>query len=201
MNARLAEIKIAILEDKKKAGVLAVLVLVALIVGVRTLVKTGPKKAAASATTPDITLAAQQTGAITIASIDPAKLAETTRRHAASDVIARDPFALDPDAFPALQAPKSGSASSEDQQGAALSTAAPADLAAESLRRMRVRSVIIGPRPVAVIEWRAETAAQSYTLSVGDHLDGFTVTSITRSEVALSRDGSAYTLPIEPPSK
>lgn len=201
MNAKIAEIKIAILEDKKKAGVLAALALIALVVGVRALVKTSPKRAAAASTSTTTLPGSTAAGSITLQAVDPAKLAETMRRYAIADQIQRDPFALDPDAFPPAEAPKSGSASSEDQDSQTVSPQTAAERAAESVRHMRVRSVITGPRPLAVIEWRADTAARSYTLAVGDQLDGFTVASITQRDVALTRDGATYTLSIDTPSK
>ncbi len=199
MNARLAEIKIAILEDKKKAGILAALALVALVVGIRATTKGSPERASASS--PALTTTPQAGGPITLPAIDPAKLANSTRRYAKADELARDPFALDPQAFPSADGPKSGSAASEDQQSLPQSLPTAADRAAESLSRMRVRSVIIGPRPVAVIEWRADTAARSYTLAVGDDIDGFTVTSITRREITLTRNDSSFSLAFDPSSK
>ncbi|MGD9691806.1 MAG: hypothetical protein AB7G17_03110 [Phycisphaerales bacterium] len=203
MNTRLAEIKVAILEDKKKAGVLAALTLLALIVGVRAALKASPKRAAA---TPAAT--AQQTAAqpgqpnpITIPSIDPEKLIQTTRRYARSTTLTRDPFALDPEAFPTGAAPKSGSAPSEDQSGDSAPPESEAERPTEILKRMRVRSVIIGPRPVAVVELRAETATRSFTITVGDDLEGFTVSAITADELTLSHNGSTHSLPFEKPRK
>ncbi len=210
MNKRLAEIKLAILEDKKKAGVLAALTLVALVVGARAAFKVAPKRAGAATTAQAPTQYANSNPnvapgspaqPITIPAIDPAKLVQSMRRYAVSASLTRDPFALDPVEFPTAHAPKSGSAPSEDQAGAALPPDSEASRAAEILKRMRVRSLIIGPRPVAVIEIRDASAAASRTVAIGDDLEGFTVSDITANAVTLTLDGATHTLTFEKPRK
>lgn len=52
----------------------------------------------------------------------------------------------------------------------------------------RLRGVVLGPRPLAVIDNR--------TLRVGDRIDGAVITAIRPKEVELARDGQRILLPL-----
>lgn len=214
MNQRIQELWTRIRAEGPKAVALGVLLVVCLGLGVRAALMGGPKRGAAAPTVQPAAAplaGAPEPPAAGSGASEPLDLTPP-RRHAEAGKPTRDVFALNPAWFPDAPAPTApGSAVGaksadgiDDKSGEAASLEAEAEAARrrtlDAAARMRVRSLILGSRPAAVLEGSAdEGARRGRVVRQDDVIDGFVVVAIGEDGVRLARDGVETVL--KPPAK
>ncbi len=188
----LDRVKAEILADKKKVIVLSSLGAVALALGARAVFSGGDRRPSAARVT-QVSTATQSSQAVVVNTID-----AETRFRALADALpapvqasstARDLFALNPEHFPHSaepDPPKDASAKSAPQSDDDAVRRAAIARDAESIR---LKSTVVGDRPVAVINLGGITGNREVLARVGDTVSGFTVVSIEARRVVLERDG------------
>lgn len=218
MNPRIEALWAELTADKKKAGVLGVLLLVGAIVGIRAAAQSagGPRAASAhpaagsasSAAAPPpggatlhVTAPESVAGAAQIDLTPPESAANRGRP-------SRDVFVLSGAHFPEpepepkpAERPKSGAAAADttEDEGEIARRRALADA-----DRLRVRSIAVGPKTLAILEFAEADAGPRRTQVVraGDVIRGFTVTEVTARGVVVERDGVTASLrPAAHPTK
>ena len=215
MSRRARELWAEMTAEKGKAGVLGGLLLVLAVVGVRALVKSsdGPAHAAASTQTQPAPQAhdASRTPSTAVISnaAEPGSSAASSaraqpdltppRRYSSGVKPARDIFALSEEHFPVVTPVADGTRDANrpksadgvaDNTGEA-DTRDAAHQANADAANLRVRSIALGPRTLAIIEdTTAESASRrTKVVRAGDTVAGFLVTAVTAHGVTLSRDG------------
>ena len=194
MKQRLAEIWILVTDDKKKAGMLAGLVVVLFFMGVRGLLVGEPDSASAVGTAPsglDQLLGGSLASTYSdLAGPDGAGLVAVPR----PGRVTRDLFAIDEAYFPQTVQPepstpsgdKLGSGSSETEGvGPAESALSPEEKIAEEASAFELRSTLVGENPVAILV----SGSEQHVVSQGDTVDGFLIVEIRSHEVLLEKDG------------
>ncbi len=178
--------------DKKKTFILAALLLVGVIVGVRTLGKSGPDEASAAPVMSE--------GEMVIESLIPeqvglpatAESAEAARRtddyiKAIDHNITRDLFVFDPAGFTplALEQPRTDEAPTD----APVETTDWSALINEQIARLTLQSTINSDMPLVMINGRV--------LGAGEMIDGFEVVEIRSGECILTKKGVEVTLKMQ----
>lgn len=212
MNQRIQELWTRIRAEGPKAVALGVLLVVCLGLGVRAALTGGPKRGGAAPPVQPTSAplaGAAEPPAPGAGANEPLDLSPP-RRHAVEGKPNRDVFALNPAWFPDAPAPTAtGSAvGAKSADGIDDKSEEAASLEAETARRrtlgaaarMRVRSLILGARPAAVVEGSAdEGARRGRVVRQDDVIDGFVVVAIGEDGVRLVRDGVETVL--KPPVK
>ncbi len=201
MNQRFAEVWAIVTADKKKAGVLACLVLVAVGLWVRAALTSGPSRAEASAGSSGFASTRSNgnnkvSDEIPVAPPRPVWFSDP-------DVLKRDMFALS-DPLVALSAQPDLLAADDPKSRVGTDdkstrTGAPGTISVESRVRqeaesLRLRSTMIGTNPIAVIEPIAGARRNAAVLRVGDTIDGFTLIEIHAHSVEMEKEGVRVTL-------
>ena len=210
MSRRVRELWLRAKAEGKKAVMLAALLGVCAILGLRAAVFGGKPRHAASPASAAPQPAAPSASAPDAAGAErpdaPALDLTPPRRYARGGAPTRDLYALNPRFFPDVtgvrSAGREGGAKSATGADDKSGEAAPTD--AQSLRRratadaarLRVRSVIVGAQPAAVIEREEGGARKAEALRVGEKVCGFVVAEITATGVRLERDGAEVVLEI-----
>lgn len=199
MNEHLARLKIAILSDKRKAGILAALVVVGVGMWIRAaVVSSGPSRARAESPVSD-SAAPSSHGA----EKDSSKASESARPEKivplpASPALERDLFRPSAQLLPPSS--QTDASDGSDAKSAIGNVETPEERermrrlalvrsVQEEASRLRLRSVMVGASPIAVIERPGESGSEGKVVRVGDEVAGFTVDRIERERVLLSRSG------------
>ncbi len=218
MNPRIEALWADLTADRKKAGVLGVLLLVGGIVGIRALAQSagGPRTASAQpAAAPASSAAAPPPGGAMLRVTGPESVAGARQidltpppSSASRGRPSRDVFVLsdahfpepEPEANPA-EKPKSGASAADTtvDEGEVARRRALADAG-----RLRVRSITVGPKTLAILDFADADAGprRSQVVRAGDVIRGFTVTQVSALGVVVERDGVTATLrPAPHPTK
>jgi len=199
MKATITHLKVVLAAEKKKAGILSVLLLLLVAVGVRSTMQAGPSKARAAT-------ASQERRAAAAAAAESAGSGNTARRAKPPITVERprplrrDLFLLNEAYFPlpsqteppAGMPPKSGSSNVE---APVRNPAGPAkeDTVAERVRKesgsLRLRGTLIGSTPMAVIEVTGKRADKGNVVRPGQVVEGFTLIEVQSTGVVLEKDG------------
>jgi len=197
MQERLRDLWIVITADKKKAGVLGGLLVVALVLWARTALTESPKRAAASddqATTQTSTGTAGDSGDGANGSEKPREIV----RAVSPALLQRDLFAVSDERLappaqpdPSEEAGHKSEAGSDDkpveQERSARLTRD--ERVREEARRLRLRSTMLGRRPMAVIEVTKDRSRTSGVVRLGESIEGFRVVEIAARAAVLEKDG------------
>ena len=202
MMRRLAELKILIAAERKKAWALGVLICLMAIVGARNLMPwLSPSGAQARTSAGGV-----HTGADTDASVlasGPVMARGALVRVARPKSVSRDLFRFDPLYFPSPTetAPPDPDgqkfaepAVEETPPKVAESPEARARRVRTESERLRVRSVMFGTTPMAVIEVPDGKGHTTRLVRPGDHVLGFLVHEIGEGVVTLTKDGERVEL-------
>ena len=196
MRARIREAWVLLKADRRKVGALVVLLLVLGGLMVRFAFQGGPNRASASVEATSENLR----GEVGLRAIT---LDELRLDGPVIEVVLREPgrrnvFAFDERYFPIPSqsapssevGPKSGPEADEspvEDSRARLERLA--RLVREEAGALRLKSTLMGPNPMAVIESGAKGQGSSRTLRVGDVYEGFTLISIEASRVVVEKHG------------
>ncbi len=185
-------LKAEVLADKKKVILLGSLGAIALALGARALFSGGPGRPK----TPRVTQVSNSTmssQAVVVNTIDAEtrfrSLADALPAPVQSSPASRDLFALDPEHFPHASEPE------PPQEQSAKSAPQTDDdaLRREALLRdaetIRLKSTLVGDRPVAVFTLGGLAGKGEVLVRPGDTVNGFLVVSIKSQRVVLERDG------------
>ncbi len=220
MKQKLREFWALAKAEGKKTVVLGVLLGVCAVLGARALLSGKPKRTPAAtvapvAGAPNVAAPAAPGPApvtpLAAASEAGANALDLTppRRYAQRPVPSRDLFALNPALFPD-PAPSDGAGGADGAKSASgiddkSGTDAPPEAGAlrrralEDASRLRVRSIMLGAQPAAVLESAIGDARRAEVVRVGDRVAGFVVAEITSIGVRVERDGAEALL--EPPAR
>ena len=185
-------LKAEILADKKKVVVLGSLSAVAILLGARAMLS-GEKRPPSGAKVTTVSNATASSYAAAASTID----AEARFRTIASALPAlaqasrsdRDLFSLNTEHFPhpvetqPSEAPGAKSAPQSDDE------AQRREAIARDAESIRLKSTLVGDRPVAVIDLGGITGSRDQLVRVGDIVNGFVVVTIEPKRVILERDG------------
>lgn len=211
MRARLAELKVLLAADPKKAGVLGLLLVVLLVFGIKAVIPLGPKSttAAITASTNAETVAAagQDAYSRTVASIESVRGGGIVRvaRPARLD---RDLFELDNEYFPLPAQPESVTVPVQDSRVTPVESTAPSvdevRARAESgvrseAERLRLRSVIVGSHPIAVFEVKGDR--QRAVVRVGESVGGFVLVEVFSDSVVMEKDSVRVRVSLAKPDR
>jgi len=206
VKKRLMEFWVIVTADPKKASVLGGLVLVALVMWIRAGIVSGSSEKPAPGP--------RQAGASQLTSS--AAGASKGREHAGADRIAlpsltpleRNLFLPSERYFPLpsqTEAPEPSTAKSpignddKEQVDEAALAALHEQRIREQAERLRVRSIMLGSSPTAVIETRGSRGGAARVLRVGQQIDGFTLVEVHRSHVVVVQDGIRVALTLATP--
>lgn len=224
MKRRAAEMWIMITADRRRATILCVLMIILTGVGAQTLLSRGPKRAraAADAVTPEgASKLKSEKGSpsrgrgggsrtereSTASAPEPAAIVRLVR----SPRVARDLFKLNDERFPPPQTEPTSdskglaekSAAGSDEKTSAGSAPSEDDVrqrVAQEASRLRLRSILLGSRPAAVIETTGAGRKERRTvLSVGQTVEGFTIAAVAQDGVTIEKEGVQVVLRRELP--
>jgi hypothetical protein len=196
MRGRLVETWILLKSDPRKAGALGVLGLVLLVLVLKALVLGGPRRASGASTSgSENEVGDRGLSAITL---DELRVEGPIIEVPAPRGVARNVFVFDEGAFPppaqsapsSQVEPKSGSEAAESPREDRLSRAEKIERdVREEAGALRVKSILMGPNPLAVIESGARGHRSQHTLRIGDVHEGFTLVSIEAARVVMEKHG------------
>jgi len=200
MRSTIAHLKVLLAAEKKKAGVLGVLLLMLVVVGVRATLQAGPSKARAATASQERRAAAAAAEAEKAASGNTARRARPPVTVERPRPLRRDLFLLSEAYFPlpsqteppAGMPPKSGSSNVE---AAVRKPAGPVmeQSAEERVQKeagsLRLRGTLIGSTPMAVIEVTGKRADKGNVVRPGQVVEGFTLIEVQSTGVVLEKDG------------
>lgn len=213
MHERVEAIRDAVAADPKKSAVLGALALVAVAMWMRSgFTMVGPSPAGASQDQKTDASRAGEVLATTASEI--ASVRERLSRREVTlprpEEATRDLFALsgafrppdDPNVTTPQESPKSPS-SSDDTEAARMERERLARIEAmrKEAGRFRLRSVIVGQRPAAVIEVTGAGRPRSVVLRKGQAVEGFVLTEIRPNSVLLMKDDFPFELKLEFPQQ
>ncbi|MFG0274665.1 MAG: hypothetical protein ACF8QF_06380 [Phycisphaerales bacterium] len=213
MRDRIEQAKEAIAADPKKSAVLGALALVAAVMWMRSgFTMARPSSASASQTTGSEASRAGAVLASTASEI--ASVRERLRRREVTlpspEGGMRDLFALS-GAFPRPEAPKvttpqlspKSPPTSDETEAARMERErlARIDQVRTEAGRLRLRSTMVGQRPVAVIEVSGAGRPRSVVLRMGQAVDGFELVEIRTNGVLLIKDEIPVELTLEFPQQ
>lgn len=201
MNA-LTRLKAEIMADRKKAGVLAGLGVVALVLGARALIVSGaPAKPAQARVTPVADAPSGEANVAAQLSADAdlrfRELVARSRETSRSTQVDRDLFALSDADFPRASETDAGNpegAKFADQSDD--ETGAPASRGVESLV---LKSTIVGRTPVAIVSLPGLAGSRDVMVRIGDAIGGLSVVRIEAGRVIVERDGRQFELTVKSP--
>ncbi|MBL0922562.1 MAG: hypothetical protein IBJ10_10595 [Phycisphaerales bacterium] len=189
MNERLMEIWTLAQQDRKKAATLGALLLVALVMGVRAIVSGsgGPSRAAAAPAArgmaaPTAGKPAGMTMEQTLAALRPQQRVS---------LVAGPPRDLFRSTWAVIGADadgvegKSGAGGADNADG----SGGVRERVEREAASLRLRSTMLGARPLAVIEGSAGGGARRRVARMGEELDGFRVVRIEAHLVELEKEG------------
>lgn len=185
-------LKAEILADKKKVIILGSLGAVAIALGARAMLS-GEKRPPGAAKVTTVSTATASSYAAAASTVD----AEARFRTIAAALPAlaqasrseRDLFSLNSEHFPQpveTQPPEASGAKSAPQSD---DDALRREAIARDADSIRLKSTLVGGRPVAVIDLGGVTGSRDLLVRVGDTVNGFVVVSIEPKRVILERDG------------
>ena len=191
---RVREMWILVMADRKKAGALVALGAVLLFTMGRQLWDVGPRRASGNDTSENEILDPSRR-AITL---DELRVEGPMIDVSAPSRVERNVFGFDARSFPdpSQSAPSSGFG--EKSEPEAVESPREAERArAEQIARMvreeagglRLKSTLMGPNPMAVIEYGTRGRATAKTLRVGDQVEGFTLVHVEVSRVVIEKHG------------
>lgn len=209
---RLRETWVLLMADRKKAGVLGLLLLVLAVVGVKSFVRLGPETTTAaltggSPTAETVAAAGQDAYSRTVASIEAVRNGGIVRVARPSRVD-RDLFALDHAYFPPPAQPESVRPAAQDSRITPVESSAPTvdevRARAESRVRseadgLRLRSVIVGSRPIAVFEIKGDR--QRAVVRVGESIGGFVLAEVFSDSVVLEKESVRVRVSLAKPDR
>jgi len=195
MNPRMSRLMVLINAERKKLGVLSVLVLCLGGAGLRAFVLSGPRSAVASDRTPvEAGTASDRKGGAGTSSRRKPDI-----RLPIPAELKRDLFAIPEAHFPKpsqtepadSDIPKSAPA--KDETPSRVEPVRPEDQpeakAAADLRRLRLKGTILGGSPMAVIELAGQKDKRGTVVRPGGEIDGFTLVEIKSDGVVLEKYG------------
>ncbi len=204
MNQRFAEVWAIVTADKKKTGVLACLVLVAVGLWLRAALTSGPSRAGASTSATDASgFASNKTAGKNKGPAEADAAPPKTVRFTTPEPLRRDMFALsDPlvalSAQPDLLVPDDPkSRAGTDDKSARAGGPEPVSIVSrvrQEAESLRLRSTMVGTNPIAVIEPNSGARRNAAVLRVGDMIDGFTLVEVHAHSVVMEKDGVRVTL-------
>ena len=203
MSRQIIEMWAVVTADKKKAGLLIGLVLLAGGMWIRTAFFMGPKNAQASgsrtpsnatpkaqpSSTPDDTDTPEPARIITLTTPPPLK----RDLFALSDVLVSLSSQTD---RPDVVAPKSARRTDEKHVRSAAMTVE--QRVRQEAAALRLRSTMISSNPIAVIETTAGAGKRASVVRMGDSIEGFVLISVRAREVDLEKNGVRVTLSRSP---
>lgn len=215
MKEKLVQVWTELTADKKKASILGALLGLALILGVRALLVGGKAPAPAPAAPASAGAAPTGTSGMAQPAPDSPGAGATALGSSSLDLrppmrfgsvggVQRDVFRLNPAFFPdvqpaaqegALEGANStpGSADSASEEGLSPQALAQRRVQADAAR-LRLRSIMLGPNPVAIVESDVEGAIKATVLRPGESIAGFRVVAVKEDGVTLERGGIEVTL-------
>ena len=192
---RLREMWILMLADRKKAGALAALGAVLLFMLGRQILEVGPASASGSTPASENEILEGGRRAITL---DELRVEGPMIDVATPAPAGRNVFGFNERAFPdpAQSPPSSEVGEKSDTEGAespAVAERARAEQIARLVREeaggLRLKSTLMGPNPMAVIEAGTRGRGSPRTLRIGDQVEGFTLVHVEVSRVVLEKHG------------
>lgn len=208
MRARVAHMWIALTSDKRKAGVLAGLVIVAFALGLRALVVSRSGASARHGVTPATATSGTKRGAPSGAGEDVRK-PEAARvvRLPALDGLTRNIFLPDPDVFPLSpqtdgtggEAAKSRTGNDDTSFDLERTQRERAQRVRDEAGRLRLRSTIVGGTPLVVIERTTGAKGAGVVLRLGQEIDGFTLLEVRSDRAILQKEGVRVELELPRP--
>lgn len=208
MRTRLAHMWIAMTADKKKAGVLAGLVLVACALGLRAALITRGGAVRAAAVNTASAPAAPKGGAAKNTHAEVRKPAgERVVRLPALDGLTRNIFLPDPDVFPLSaqtdaadrEAAKSRTGNDDKSSDLERDVRERSRRVREEAGRLRLRSTIVGGTPLVVIERTTGAKGAGLVLRLGQEIDGFTLLEVRSDRAVLQKEGVRVELELPRP--
>lgn len=193
MGARLQMIRVLVLAERKKAGMLVGLGAVLTVLVARTMFDGSPSRASAGGAESDVG-SSQRAGVITM---DELRLDGPVVAIESPGPVERNVFGFDARHFPIPRqsAPsseveqKSGAEEVESPRADAGGREALERLVREEAGMLRLKSTLMGPNPMAVIESRHSRRVVSRTLRPGDGIEGFRLLSVESRAVVLEKHG------------
>lgn len=209
MKRRLSEMWLLVTADRKRAAILGTLLLVLTGVGAKMFLFDGPRRARAS----NADATSEKSGADRKASGKSSSSGQQGSRTNAAEYgaperrtvipaanVVRDLFALNDERFKPLQtepSDKGAGLAGKSQTGSVeKETSAPVSEAEvirqrvlEEASHLRLRSILLGSRPAAVIESSGGKKGSSMVVAVGQTIDGFSLVSIGSEGVVVEKDG------------
>jgi hypothetical protein len=212
MNRQVAVLVARLKADKKKAAMLGVLSLVLVVLGAKNGLRAGPSRglAASSPAQPESAIAAAGTEAMTrtMASLD-ARAGRRVVEVPASPSLGRDLFRLDPAHFPVPTQPGQTDPSADGSGRSGVESPPPnadelrrrreAELVSETAQ-WRLRSVLLGHHPTAVIEPDAREGRR-LVLRTGDEVRGWRVVEIAAGHAVLEKESVRVRLSLPIPER
>ncbi|HBS29078.1 MAG TPA: hypothetical protein DEB06_06425 [Phycisphaerales bacterium] len=212
MKRRLAEMRVLLMAERRKAGVLGLLLLVLAGALVKSLVSVGPSASEAAlpvgATEAEAVAAAGQDAfSRTVAQVD-APRGSSIVRVARAARVDRDLFALDGAHFPPPAQVEDPKSVAQESRVTAIESPAPSvdeDRARTESRvrsaadRLRLRSVIVGQRPIAVFEVKGDR--QRAVVRLGESIDGFVLAEVFSDSVVLEMDSVRVRITLVKPDR
>lgn len=209
MNKQLQEVWAVLMADRRKAGALGSLMLVAGGLWIRAALMSGPSKVHASggATGAD----GDNGGASGLSSAQSPGSAPVLPSRAitfsAPPPLSRDLFALS-DAILASspQTDSAPTASPKFERGKdetrvtepVVSPKTTEELVRDQVERLRLRSTMISSNSIAVIETMTGSRQEARVLRIGDEINGFTLIAVMALQVELEKDGVRVTITRQP---
>ena len=196
MRGKVEEWRILLMSDRRKAGALGALGLVLVVLVLKSLVLGGPRPASGSeGGESENQLGEHGLRAITL---DELRMEGPIIEVGAPGSVGRNVFSFDERSFPApaqsapsseLQ-PKSSAEAVESPREEQLTRAEQmARVVREEAGALRLKSILMGPNPLAVIESGARGHRATHTLRIGDVHNGFTLVSIEATRVVMEKHG------------
>jgi len=216
MKSRLMETWVALTSDKRRASALGALVMIALLMWARAAFMSGdkgPAPAKASATAGEVAGASGNNGPSTTIRTDesPGASVAGAVELPPTPPLERDLFAYSREYFP--ESAQTDSTAQDDPKSAPAQDDNPADeseseeqedeqsllVRADAARWLRLRSLMLGKEPVAVIESTAPHDPRSTVIRVGESIAGFTLIGVAARTVTVERDGVQVELTLPTP--
>jgi len=212
VRAKLSELWVLLAADRKKAGVLGLLMVVLLVVGVKAVIPLGPKNSDAalaqgSTNAETVAAAGQDAYSRTVASIEALRAGVIVKvdRPARLD---RDLFALSHEYFPLPAQPESVSGGVQDSRVTPVESSAQSvdDERARAETRvrseaasLRLRSVIVGSSPIAVFEVKGDR--QRAVVREGESVRGFVLVEVFSDSVELEKESVRVRVSLAKPDR
>jgi hypothetical protein len=197
----ITRLKAELLADRRKASILGMLLVAVIWLGGRAVFSgTGPRRASAS----------ESTSAASPAAHNPADLAAQAESRLrvifrswpvtdASAPATRDLFALNPAYFPHPAQPAPDESAAAKSSGQTDDETLARSAFAQDAASIRLKSILFGERPVAVLQTAGVAGGRDIMTRVGDVVAGFSVVRIERRRIVLERDGQRIELTVASP--